>query len=374
MKIFQCVLIAICCVLSPSLTHAQSSAPRKIIIDQDTFGPGGTNMQSILMLLQAPDVQVLGITVVSGDGWRDENINHMLRLLEIAGRTDIPVYAGSVQPLMNSAKRTEAWENLYGALTYKGAWSRQPTSDGSYLPRGLVRHTDPSFVPPPPEGMATTRVQKERGVDFMIDAVHRYPGQVTIWAAGPLTDLALASRLDPSFASNAKELVVMGGSFNPRPTSSLFSAEYEDTPRREFNIRWDPEAASMVLREPWLHITMVPVDPTTETMYTDTMFSQIKAGNAKFDDYLYRYRQILPMWDETAAAVWLDPSIIKADITRSVDVDTSFTAGYGDMMSWPVGKGPGMGERPVQIVSRIDVPRLEHLVLDLLTEPARKPR
>jgi inosine-uridine nucleoside N-ribohydrolase len=208
----------------------------------------------------------------------------------------------------------------------------------------------------------------------MIESVRRYPGQVTIWAAGPLTDLAMASRLDPTFASNAKELVLMGGSFNPRPTSSLFSAEYEDTPRREFNIRWDPEAASMVLREPWPHITMVPVDPTTETMYTTSMFDQIKAGSAKFDDYLYRYKQILPMWDEMAAAVWLDPSLIKADITRSVDVDTSFTAGYGDMLSWPVGKGPGMGERPVEIVDRIDVPRLEHLILKLLTAPSQQPR
>jgi purine nucleosidase len=360
--------------LAPLAANAEGAVPRKIIIDQDTFGPGGTNMQSVLMLLQSPDVQVLGITVVSGDGWRDENINHMLRLLEIAGRTDVPVYAGAARPLLNSAERTEAWERLYGPLVYKGAWSKQPVTDGSYLPRGLVRHADPYFVPPAVEGMAATKVQNQSAVDFLIESVHRYPGEVTIWAGGPLTDLALAGQLDPAFASLAKELVFMGGSFNPRPTASLFSAEYEDSPRREFNIRWDPEAASMVMHEPWQHVTMIPVDPTTDTMYTTQMFDQIKAGKARFDDYLYQYRQVLPMWDETAAAAWLDPNVVTVRTTRLVDIDTSFTAGYGNVLSWPVGKGPGMGERPVDVVNRINPARLDQMVVELLSAPSRPGR
>jgi purine nucleosidase len=359
--------------LSPVSASADSIAPRKVIIDQDTFGPGGTNMQSVLMLLQSPDVEVLGITVVSGDGWRDENVNHLLRLLEIAGRTDIPVYAGTVHPLLNSAERTEAWERLYGPLVYKGAWSKQPVADGSYLPRGLVRHADPFLVPPAVEGMAHVKVQKQSAVDFLIESVHRYPGEVTIWAGGPLTDLALAGQLDPSFASLAKELVFMGGSFNPRPTASLFSAEYEDSPRREFNIRWDPEAASMVLHQSWKHVTMIPVDPTTDTLYTNEMFDQIKAGKARFDSYLYAYRQVLPMWDETAAGVWLDPSLVTVHTTRLVDVDTSFSAGYGNVLSWPEGQGPGMGERAVDVVNRIDPAKLARMVVNLLSAPSRQP-
>jgi inosine-uridine nucleoside N-ribohydrolase len=365
---------AVLVALPPVSAIAEGAAPRKIIIDQDTFGPGGTNMQSILMLLQSPDVQVLGITVVSGDGWRDENVNHVLRLLEIAGRTDVPVYAGAIHPLLNSAERTEAWERLYGPLVYKGAWSKQPSVDGSYLPRGLVRHADPYLVPPAVEGMAATKVQKQSAVDFMIDAVHRYPGEVTIWAGGPLTDLALAGQLDPLFASLAKELVFMGGSFNPRPTASLFSAEYEDSPRREFNIRWDPEAASMVMHEPWRHVTMIPVDPTTDTMYTSQMFEQIRDGKARFDSYLYQYRQVLPMWDETAAAAWLDPAVVTVRTTRLVDIDTSFTAGYGDVLSWPVGKGPGLGEQRVDVVNRIDPARLDQMVVNLLSAPSQPAR
>src|ERR1700684_3118473 len=92
---------------------------RRVIIDQDAYGPAGSNLQAILMLLQAPDVEVLGITVVSGDGWRDEEVDHALKLLEIAGRTDVPVVPGAVLPLVNSAARTKAWESLYGKLFYK---------------------------------------------------------------------------------------------------------------------------------------------------------------------------------------------------------------------------------------------------------------
>jgi purine nucleosidase len=347
---------------------ATGRQPRLVIIDQDTFGPGGTNLQSILMLLQAPDVKVLGITVVSGDGWRDENVRHVLRLLEIAGRTDVPVYAGAEQPLLNSAARTAIWEKSYGALVYKGAWTAAGDTVGA--PQGTVRHADPALVPDLAEGNPVLTVQSRNAVDFMIDAVHRYPGQVTIWAGGPLTDLALASRIDPGFAGAARELVFMGGSFNPRPNGSIFSAEYQDNPRREFNIRWDPEAASMVLHEPWRHITEIPVDPTTTTFFSDSLFKQLERGHARFDSYLFKYRQNLPMWDELAAAAWLDPTLVTSSVVEAVDVDTSFTAGYGNMLSWPLGHGPGLGEQNVMIVQGVDVTRFERLTLDLLTGSA----
>ncbi len=71
---------------------------RKVIINQDCSGPGGSNMQTLLILIQSPQVEVLGITVVSGNQWRDEEVAHTLRLLEIIGRTDIPVMRGSSLP------------------------------------------------------------------------------------------------------------------------------------------------------------------------------------------------------------------------------------------------------------------------------------
>jgi purine nucleosidase len=79
--------------------------PRKVIINQDCSGPGGSNMQTLLTLIQSPQVEVLGITVVSGNQWRDEEVAHTLRLLELIGRTDIPVVPGAVFPLVHRRKR-----------------------------------------------------------------------------------------------------------------------------------------------------------------------------------------------------------------------------------------------------------------------------
>src|ERR1700758_1053077 len=87
-------------LLASSLCLAQPK--RKIIIDQDCSGPGGSNLQTLALLIQSPDIDVLGITVVSGDQWRDEEVAHALRLLEIIGRTDIPVMSGAIFPLVRS--------------------------------------------------------------------------------------------------------------------------------------------------------------------------------------------------------------------------------------------------------------------------------
>src|ERR1700730_18620886 len=97
---------------------ADTSARRKVIIDQDAFGPAGSNMQAILMLLQAKDVEVLGITIPSGDGWREEAASNTLPLLESAKRTDVPVYAGAVWRLIQTQVSVKRWESLYGKLFY----------------------------------------------------------------------------------------------------------------------------------------------------------------------------------------------------------------------------------------------------------------
>ena len=87
-------------LLAGLLSHAFASSPqrRKVIINEDCSGPGGSNMQTLLVMIQSPQVEVLGITVVSGDQWRDEEVAHTLRLLEIIGRTDIPVVPGAAFP------------------------------------------------------------------------------------------------------------------------------------------------------------------------------------------------------------------------------------------------------------------------------------
>lgn len=350
-----------------AFSAAAAEAKRKIIIDQDAFGPASSNLQAILMLMQAPDVEVLGITVTSGDGWRDEEVGHVLRLLEIAGRTEIPVYAGAVFPLVNTQARNKLWEQLYGPLYYKGAWTEVWPDQGA-LQRSPY-HADPYLVPPSPAGTPKLKVQKESAANFLVRKVHEFPGQITVWAGGPLSNLAVAAALDPQFASLARELVFMGGSFNPIAADNAFAAEYINAPRREFNMRWDPEAASIVLHQPWPKILQVPVDPTTKTFFKPEFFKEIAKGKAPFDDYLAKYGQSFPMWDELAAAVWLDPSIITQSSTVLEDVDTSFSASYGNTLSWAVGAGPGLGERPVQAVLDIDLPKFEQMTIELLSRP-----
>ena len=345
-----------------------AATQRKVIIDQDAFGPAGSNMQAILMLLQATDVDVLGITITSGDGWRDEEVDQTLRLLEIAGRPDVPVIPGAVLPLVNSPARTKAWEGVYGKLYYKGAWTESWPEQG--LARRISHPLDPYLVPPSPAGSPRIKAADEIAADFLVREVRRYPGEVTLIAAGPMTNLALASRLDPQFSALARELVFMGGSYSPTAADNAFAAEYVNAPRREFNMRWDPEAASMVLREPWRKITQLPVDPTTKTLFTPELRRRVAAGKAPFATYIGRFGEAYPMWDELAVAVWLDPSIASRRTEMSVDVDTSFTAGYGNSLSWTVGEGPGLGERPAQVILDIDLRKFESLALDLLTRPA----
>ncbi len=339
------------------------SVKRKVIIDQDAHGPASTNLQSVLMLMQAPDVEVLGICVVSGDGWCDENMAHTLRLLEIAGRTDVPVFRGASFPLLNSQRRMLQWEGLHGPLFWKGAWTER-FYDGR--PRPGAHPEQPFLVPELAEGMPSTKPASGSAAEFLVRTVRAHPGEVSIWAAGPLTNLALAARLDPSFAQNARELFFMGGSFSPLPANNRFAQEYSHSPRHEFNLRWDAEAAALVLKEAWRQMTQVSVDATTRTMWTAQLQAAAAAGSMPWSDYLGRFGRELPMWDEVAAALWLDPSLATQRDSRCVDVDTAFTANYGATLSWPVGRGPGLGEQAVDVVLDIDVERMERLVLKLL--------
>ena len=340
---------------------------RKVIIDQDAFGPAGSNMQAILMLLQAKDVEVLGITIPSGDGWRDEEVSHALRLLEVAKRTDVPVYAGAVWPLIQTQAEVKRWESLYGKLVYNGAWTEKWPEEGAV--RRTPYHADPYLVPESAAGAPKIKAAQGTAVDFLIRKVHEFPGEVTIIAAGPMTDLALAARLDPQFASLAKELVFMGGSYNPVPADNAFATEYANTPRREFNMRWDPEAAHIVLHEAWKHITQVPVDPTTRTLWKPDYIKQVATGKAPFDAYLGQFGQTFPMWDELAVAVWLDPAIITKSQVLKIDVSTTFGPNYGDSLSWSEGEAPDLGEQPAQVVFAVDVPKFERMALDLLMAP-----
>src|SRR3981081_3318546 len=108
-------VVAVATVILTTCLSSQSQGRRKIIIDQDAAGPAGTDQQAILLLIQSPQTEVLGITVVTGDAWLTEEVAHTLRMLELIGRTDIPVVRGAEYPLVRTKEETEQWEQRYGS-------------------------------------------------------------------------------------------------------------------------------------------------------------------------------------------------------------------------------------------------------------------
>jgi len=347
------------------LALCAAAAKRKVIIDQDAFGPGGPNLQPILMVLQASDVEVLGITVESGDGWQAENVAHTLRMLEIIGRTDIPVLAGATYPLVNTEEGTIRWEALHGKLPYKGAWMREWPD---YNTINRTRYHAANVVPPLVEGAPVTKVLPEPAAAFLVRKVREFPGEVAVLAMGPFTNLALAARLDDGFAANAKELVIMGGSFNPQaPELDEFAMQFVHNPRVEFNSRWDPEAAHLMLHAGWRKITVVPLDATVPTKVTPELVKVATASGMALAKYVAEYAQPgFPMWDEVAAAVFLDPTIAKRTGRLAMDIDVDHGANYGATLSWPEGQGPGLGEPDVTVVFTVEVARLEKMFVELL--------
>ena len=350
-------------VFLPVPTSAQyaPAAPgtRKVIIDQDCAGPGGTDTQAILALVQSPDTDVLGITVVTGDAWLAEEVQHALRLMEIIGRTDIPVVPGAAFPLVNSKEYIAHWETIHGGVVYQGAWN---------FARGHAVH-GPWEIPPMPEGAPITKPAKEDAAHFMIRMVHQYPHEVTIYEGGPMTNLALAQAIDPEFASLAKELILMGGSINPQTDDPEFTM----TPRREFNLWIDPEASSRALHAAWPRIVVTTVDISVKTRMEKDLIARIAASPNPAAQYTAKYAEANYLWDELAAVAWLDPTIITKTHKLYMDVSTDHGASYGDTLVWSDASRPHLGEREVEVQDDLDQPKFYGEFVDLLTRPTPPP-
>src|ERR1700676_884734 len=328
--------IAVLTVVLMTCPVSRGQDKRRIIIDQDAAGPAGTDQQAILLLIQSPQTEVLGITVVTGDAWLSEEVAHTLRMLELIGRTDIPVVGGAEYPLVRTKEETEQWEQRYGSVAWLGAW----TPRVYHAPRDLGAM---------PEGKPTTKAADEDAAHFLIRLVRKYPHKVTIYEGGPMTNLALAISIDPEFAGLAKELVFMGASLNPKTDDP----EFVNTPRHEFNLWFDPEAAHIVLMAPWKKLVCTTVDISLKTRFTQDLINRVKAGNTPAARYVgtysHLYGQYNYLWDELAAVAWLDPSLISAKETRYLDVDLSRGADYGNTLSWSEQAKPKSAGPPVEI-------------------------
>jgi purine nucleosidase len=197
--------------------------PRKIILDTD---PGVDDTLAILLALRSPELQVLGMTSVFGNGPAARTARNALRVLEAAGRVDVPVAIGADRPLVRPPRPVPV--HVHGR-------------DG----QGDAGLPEPSGTP-----IATPAAA------FIVEQVRAHPGEITLVALGPLTNLALALALDPAVAGGVQAVVFMGGTL---------TAPGNVSPVAEANIHSDPEAAEAVLAAPW-PVTMVGLDVTCQTI------------------------------------------------------------------------------------------------------------
>jgi purine nucleosidase len=374
------------------LAPPQSGSKRKVIYDQDNSGPFGTDILGTLMMLQADNIDLLGITLVTGDAWMKQEMAFTLRLLEMMGRTEIPVYAGAEFPMLNTKEEWQLRQQLYGGHRldpWMGAFNRANGGPDEVKP-----------LPPPYDRFANLKPQQEHAARFIIKSVRANPGQATIYAGGPLTNLALAIALAPDIVPLVHEVVIMGTGFH------VFT--------NAFNIFFDPESARKVLRAAWPKCSIVTVDIAEEIHEGDElalgrrMIEEIAArAQSPISDLFQTYAveplrrnpatHFFRMADEMIAAQVIDPSVFTKSEAMYVDICTTPGPRYGDSMFWPknwqdvpdAGKsvsaadrrvfvdprqfylGPPPSAGLVNVLQEIDHDRFKKLFVDLMTKPLR---
>lgn len=268
-----------------------------LLFDVDT---GIDDALAILFALSQPQAEIVAIGTVAGNIDVDAATRNTLSVLEMAGAGPIPVARGCDAPLL--AVPGDA-RNVHG-------------DDGL----GNTR-------PPAPK----RKPSDEHAVAQLLRLTHERPGELTIVATGPLTNLAVALKQDPELATRVRRLVMMGGAA---------SAPGNRSPVAEFNIAHDPEAAAIVFNAGW-RVTMVGLDVTMKSVLTERHLAQLRAARrpvARFvarmvAHYMRSYRgvfgrNVCPLHDPLAVAIALDPSLATTLPTR-VEVETqgAFTRG-----------------------------------------------
>jgi len=334
-------------VLIANPAIAQTKPPQALVyFDNDFIGPGQSNIQALIPLLRDPEVTLIGIGVVTGDAWLKEETAHVLRFLEIAGRTDVPVIEGAEMPLIRTQREMANWEGRYGRIVWKGAWNAA-RPDRAYHPQ------DAALIPPMPEGAPKTKASTEDAVHFLVRQLRAHPGQVTIVTAGPLTNVALALRIAPDIAGLAKEIVIEGGGLDSAVARVTGNTDYAT----DFNFLFDPEAAHIVLTSPWKRITILG-NVTGSAKVTPDLAETIGKSSAPVAQYFKSYaKRGQPLWDEIATSVAIDRSLATSELVARMDVDLLPGPSYGQAQIWKDEMAPGNGEQEVHIVQSIDVPR-----------------
>lgn len=324
--------------------------PVKVIVDTD-LGFASDDAMALLILLQSDAVDLLGVTVVTGNDWLRQEVANTLRLLEIAGRPEIPVHAGAERPLVTSQEEMLRREALFGETSeggYKGAWRR----DGN----------DPEDVTAPDGRFARKKAEEASAVSFLIETIRHHPAEIVLVAIGPLTNVALAVAKDPEIASLTKRLVVMGGGIRTLP---------------EFNFWMDPEAARIVLRAAWPEIVITPLNISEQAPFTLDVARAAAAGTSPIARYFREIHvervashPVSPlMYDQIAVISMLDPSIVTRSESMWIDVEIDHGPLYGTTLFWGEERMPPPEARKAEVLLDLDYPRFIETFLELMKRP-----
>ena len=287
-----------------------SQTTRKIVIDTD---PGQDDAVAILLALASPELDVLGIVAVAGNVPLDLTARNARVVCELAGRTDVPVYAGCDRP---TARDLVTAEHVHGKTGL----------DGIALP-------DPQMP-----------LQAQHGVDFIVETLRREPeGTVTLATLGPLTNVATALERAPEIAGRIERIVMMGGAY--------FEVG-NITPAAEFNIYVDPEAARTVFRS-GVPLTVLPLDVTHKALTTRARVEAFRSlgrvgeAVASWTDFFERFdvekygSEGAPLHDPTVIAWLLRPDLFSGRaVNVEIEVDSPLTRGMTVADWWGVTDRP----------------------------------
>ncbi|KAL2042837.1 hypothetical protein N7G274_004597 [Stereocaulon virgatum] len=297
-----------------------SNGTRYAIMDNDWTSIGFLPF----LLALGGGMKILGLASDTANTWVDQTTLHGLALLERGNLSScIPVVKGETYPLVQTYQRFQIYQQLWGSLEWQGVFA--PTNLTAQATGGDPTGSDPTQISRSAftEGYPnTTAVPGVSAAQFMIDQVFKYPGQVSIYSAGALTNIATAIRLNSSFASTARELVIMGGyvDLNLYQLNSPLAQDIGS----DINFLVDPEAAHIAVTAPFSSITIAG-NVANQQYLTQTQLNTIlNSSDNAYAQLMSNYFIELPLWDETAAAIMAYPELVTGSVEAYMDVNTAF--------------------------------------------------
>ena len=288
-------VFVVCWFICAAAGMSAAADARKIILDTD---PGADDAMAILLALNSPELDVKALTVVAGNVVVEQGVKNALKLVSLAGRCEVPVARGASRPLVQKLVTAEFFHGANGL--------------GNVELSAPACAADPRFAP-----------------DLILELIHQYPHEITLVPVGPLTNIALALRKDPSIVGLVKEVVLMGGSI----------AGGNATAAAEANIYNDPEAARAVFEAGW-PLTMVGLNVTEKTLFTRADRNRLARSQGRENDFAVRVLDFLvdrasglgaggtPMHDPLAVGAVIDRSLITTrDMWVEVETRGEFTRG-----------------------------------------------